>query len=263
MRSAVNSLACIHLSLKMKIPSGKISRVDLYNYRRFGEAFCFPVRVKQLDSWSLKMEVTRTSEVSVNICQSKEPNVPATWINTVERTEAVRNPSVTHGHNYTNIRFWEVSLQTVHLVFPFTRNVSWTFVLVQPNDIQTPESKSAEEEGGGGGAPRHHKLAGPSVPEGDSGPEYFACIFVFLGSIITCGLYQWTVSDQAQISDSLSGSVQIFSAGQPLLEEEAGAWGRGQKIFFTGLRTRSQRPILTLNNETLCAMSNAGYWKTI
>ena len=78
MRSAVNTPASIHLSLKMKIPSGKISCVDLYIYRRFGEAFCFPVRVKQLDRWSVKMEVTRTSEVSVSICQSKEPNVPAT-----------------------------------------------------------------------------------------------------------------------------------------------------------------------------------------
>jgi hypothetical protein len=89
------------------------------------------------------MEMTRTSEVSVSICLKF-----LRFESTLLRTQAVRNLSVAHGHDYTNIRFWEVSLQTVHLLFPFTRNVSWTVLSVQPDDIQNPGPKSA---GGGGG----------------------------------------------------------------------------------------------------------------
>jgi hypothetical protein len=53
------------------------------------------------------------------------------------------------------------------------------------------------------------------------GPDYFAHVFAFLGSIIICRLYKLTLSRQAevtlQLKVSLSDLVLKFLAGLPLL----------------------------------------------
>ena len=55
---------------------------------------------------------------------------------------------------------------------------------------------SADEKGRGS----QYKLLGPRGPEEGPGPEYFAYVYVFLGIIITCRLYELTHSDQAQVT---------------------------------------------------------------
>jgi hypothetical protein len=44
------------------------------------------------------------------------------------------------------------------------------------------------------------KLPVPGRPGGGQGPEYFAYVFVFLGSIIICRLYKLKVSAQAKVT---------------------------------------------------------------
>ena len=47
------------------------------------------------------------------------------------------------------------------------------------------------------------------------GPEYFACVLLFLCSVVFCRLYRLTLSEQAQVilqlTVSISVSVKIFS----------------------------------------------------
>jgi hypothetical protein len=46
----------------------------------------------------------------------------------------------------------------------------------------------------------------PGGPQAGTGPDYVACVFVFLFSIIICRLKQLTPSDQAQVTLQLSVS---------------------------------------------------------
>jgi hypothetical protein len=56
---------------------------------------------------------------------------------------------------------------------------------------------SADERGRGGSS---YKLPAPSPPEGGPGPDFVACVFVFLCSIIICRLYKLTLSHHTQVT---------------------------------------------------------------
>ena len=67
-----------------------------------------------------------------------------------------------------------------------------------------------------------------------SRPDYFAYVFVFLGSTIICRLYKVTLSDQTQVSLKMRDSLSDFKLVHPC----CGA----RKTFFNGVRARSRRP---------------------
>jgi hypothetical protein len=46
-------------------------------------------------------------------------------------------------------------------------------------------------------------------------PNYFAYVFVVLGSTIICHLYKLTLSDQAQVSLQMRGSLSDFKPVHP------------------------------------------------
>jgi hypothetical protein len=104
---------------------------------------------------------------------------------------------------------------------------------------------------GGGGS--RYKLTGPGGPEGGSGSDYAAYVFVFPTSIIW-PLYKVTISDQDQVTLQLSVSlyhlVQTVSTGPPLL----GA----RNFFFAGARTRCQRLWISFQLDALAVMSQGG-----
>jgi hypothetical protein len=64
-------------------------------------------------------------------------------------------------------------------------------------------------------------------------PDYFAHVFIFLGSNIICPLYKLTISDQAQVSLQMRDSLSDFKPVHPY----CGA----QKPFFSGVRAHSRR----------------------
>jgi hypothetical protein len=75
-------------------------------------------------------------------------------------------------------------------------------------------------KGGGGGGEADTNYQVPSIPKGARGPTvvHFFC----LGSVIICGLYKWSLSDQAMV-DAIAGEV-------------------GAEKLFPGALTRSWRP---------------------
>jgi len=67
-------------------------------------------------------------------------------------------------------------------------------------------------------------------------PDYVACVFVFLGNIITCRLCKLTPLDQAQVTlqlrVSLSDVVKQFLGGLPLAgEPEPAIAGPATKMY--------------------------------
>ena len=60
---------------------------------------------------------------------------------------------------------------------------------------------------GGGGS--QYKSLGLRGPEECPGPDYFAYVYVFLGIIITCRVYELTHSDQAQVTLQMTQSFRF------------------------------------------------------
>jgi hypothetical protein len=67
---------------------------------------------------------------------------------------------------------------------------------------------SADETGARGS---RYELPGPGSPDRGPSPDYFACVFVFLDSIIICRVHKLTLSDHAQVCLQLTvGAGHLF-----------------------------------------------------
>jgi len=69
------------------------------------------------------------------------------------------------------------------------------------------------------------------------GPDYVACVLLFICSVVICPLHKLTLSEQAQVTlqlkVSISGSVKIFSQSKfPWVG--GGGGGFAEKNFFPG-----------------------------
>jgi hypothetical protein len=136
------------------------------------------------------------------------------------RTQAVRNPSMAHGHDCTNIRFWEVSVQTVHPLFQCKRNAAL--------NISFGPAKWHSKFGKGEGGTNYRD---PTFQKGARCPKSFRVLLPFSVASLLVGCTE----ERMNRFRPSSNQWQSFGFSVNILSRSALVGGRdrgGIKFFF-------------------------------